>query len=226
MSDIIPFDLQRLLWGDAPPLFLAEILLRIAIIWPWTLLLLRWIGGRSIAQLSLTEFLLVIALGSAVGDSLFQAELPITHAMFVIFVVVMIDKLVDYLIRRWRVAKRLLDGQPIRIVAEGRILCDGTKAKKISALEVMELLRLRGVENLGAVELALIEPSGQISILPARPPRDGLQIMPPPELLIPQHGPGPYVCGHCGAPWALDPQCGDCGCGQSVTAAPALEWRG
>lgn len=68
---VVAFDLGRMLLGDDPPLFLAEILVRTLIIYGWTLLLLRWVGGRSIAQLSIIEFLLVIALGSAVGDALF-----------------------------------------------------------------------------------------------------------------------------------------------------------
>ncbi|MFC6496274.1 hypothetical protein ACFP8Z_01285 [Gemmobacter lanyuensis] len=45
METVVPFDLQRMVLGDQPPLFLAEILFRIAVIWPWTMLLLRWIGG-------------------------------------------------------------------------------------------------------------------------------------------------------------------------------------
>ena len=43
--------------------------------------MLRWIGSRTIAQLSTVEFLLVIALGSAVGDSMFYAEVPLLHAL-------------------------------------------------------------------------------------------------------------------------------------------------
>ena len=65
MDQITAFDWQRIFVGDEPPLFLLEIVFRIAVIWPWTMILLRWIGGRSISQLSLVEFLLVIALGSA-----------------------------------------------------------------------------------------------------------------------------------------------------------------
>ena len=51
--------------GDAPALFYAEILVRTVIIYGYTLLLIRWIGGRSVAQLSMVDTLLVIALGSA-----------------------------------------------------------------------------------------------------------------------------------------------------------------
>ena len=72
MNDpVTAFDFGRMLFGDEPPLFLLEIAFRTVVIYVYTLVLIRWIGSRSIAQLSLVEFLLVIALGSAVGDAMF-----------------------------------------------------------------------------------------------------------------------------------------------------------
>lgn len=80
MDAITPFDWFRLFLGEDPPLFYLEIVFRILVIWIWTMVLLRWIGGRSISQLSVVEFLLVIALGSAVGDAMFYPEVPLAHA--------------------------------------------------------------------------------------------------------------------------------------------------
>ena len=49
---ITPFDLQRMFLGDYSWLFYAEVAVRIVIIYGWTLLLIRWIGGRGVAQLA------------------------------------------------------------------------------------------------------------------------------------------------------------------------------
>lgn len=221
MDPAIPFDWQRMLIGEDHPLFLLEIILRIAIIWPWTMLLLRWIGGRSISQLSLVEFLLVIALGSAVGDSLFYPEVPLLHAMLVIFTVIAIDKLVDQAIRRIRGAKRLIDGQPLEVLHDGVIRTAAMGTRQIGSLELMELLRLRGVENLGSVRRAYLEPSGQLSVFAADPPLPGLEIMPPVEHITregPQHGPG--CCIHCGK---IDQELKVCpNCGGSGWTRPVL----
>lgn len=179
METVVPFDLQRMILGDQPPLFLAEILFRIAVIWPWTMLLLRWIGGRSISQLSLVEFLLVIALGSAVGDSLFYPDVPLVHAMLVIFVIIAIDKLVDQAIRLFRPAKGIFDGQPVEVLRDGVIHMSARGTRQIGNLELMELLRLKGVENLGSVRCAYMETSGALSVFAADPPRPGLRIVPP-----------------------------------------------
>ena len=62
----VPFDLQRMFFGDYPPLFYAEVAFRVVVIYGYTLVLIRWIGGRGVAQLSMVELLLVIALGALV----------------------------------------------------------------------------------------------------------------------------------------------------------------
>ena len=81
---VTPFDLQRMFLGEQPLLFYAEILVRTLIIYAYTLVMIRWIGGRGVAQLSMVEFVLVIALGSAVGDAMFYPDVPLLAAMLVI----------------------------------------------------------------------------------------------------------------------------------------------
>ncbi|MCV2448526.1 hypothetical protein [Paracoccus sp. DMF] len=63
-------EMQRILMGEQDMRFALEVLFRTTIVYFYTLMLMRWLGGRTVAQLSVVEFLLVIAIGSAVGDSL------------------------------------------------------------------------------------------------------------------------------------------------------------
>lgn len=182
MDQTVPFDLERMLWGSEPILFYLEIAFRTLVIWIWTVVLLRWVGGRSISQMSVVEFLLVIALGSAVGDAMFYPDVPLIHAMLVILLVVLADKAIDIAFRKWSRAKRLVDGTPTEVVREGHIRQLGLDEQGVGATEVKELLRLKGVSNLGQVELAFMEPSGSLSVFPFPSPRPGLPIVPPQEL--------------------------------------------
>lgn len=200
MEDIIPFDLQRMLVGDGPPLFLLEIVVRVSVIWLWAILLLRWIGGRSVSQMSVLEFLLVIALGSAVGDPMFQPEVPLLHAMLVILLLVCADKALDHVMRRFARVKAFVDGPPTQVVRDGQILHDGAVARNFGASELMALLRLKDVRNLGEVEQAYVEASGQLSVFRFATPRLGLRIVPPVEtrpLPLPSAN-GLACCTRCG----------------------------
>ena len=222
---VVAFDWMRMFLGDQPPLFLMEIVFRIAVIWLWTLTLLRWIGGRSVAQLSLSEFLLVIALGSAVGDSLFYPDVPLVHAMLVVLGIVCLDKLVDVVIRRWTKAKAVIDGQPHEVLRHGRILNDGLNVNKIGGFELMEMLRLKGVMNLASVSHAYIEPSGQLSAFPAQSPGLGLAIVPPPELGTAPPGDGQNCCCGCGLLRDDPGDCPACGSREQTPATQAGDWK-
>jgi len=220
---VIPFDLARMFLGDAPPLFYLEILARTLIIYIYTMGLIRWIGGRGVAQLSMVEFLLVIALGSAVGDAAFYPDVPLLHAMLVITVVVLLNKGLDWLILHYDTAKRALDGVPVAIVGEGRLLRKGMEQRNIGAAEVISSLRQSGVRNLGEVEHAFMEGDGVMSIFRFDRPRAGLPIVPPAEVRAPVALTDPAVapegracCLGCGLlaeavavlPDGLCPECG------------------
>ncbi|WP_136683278.1 DUF421 domain-containing protein [Falsirhodobacter xinxiangensis] len=209
--DVQPFDWARIAFGEEPPWFLAEILFRTGVIYIYTLVLLRWIGGRSIAQLSVVEFLLVIALGSAVGDAMFYADVPLLHAMLVITLVVFIDKAIDMAIRRWGPVKNFVDGKPTEMVRDGRMSMHGLSARGMGAYEVMEMLRRQGVRNLGEVSHAYLEATGGLSVF-RDGPGIGLPLVPPPELGPPPPAAGEQACCiNCGLldPPAPCPECGE-----------------
>ena len=184
-APVVPFDFVRMFLGDEAPLFLLEILFRTLVIYFYTLGLLRWIGGRTVAQLSMVEFLLVIALGSAVGDALFYPDVPLVHAILAITVVVLINKGLDMLILRSQRAKRMVDGTPTQAVTEGRILLATLRRDAVGPDEFLSKLRVEGVRNLGEIERAYVEPDGRISVFLRADPRPGLRIVPPHEVIQP-----------------------------------------
>jgi uncharacterized membrane protein YcaP (DUF421 family) len=171
----------RMLVGDEPPLFLLEIAVRMVIIYGYTLLLIRWIGSRSIAQLSLVEFLLVIALGSAVGDAMFYPDVPLLHCIALITVVVLLDKALSYAVARNARLEDAIEGKSIEVVRDGLIHCPALESMNFGHDELFEQLRLRSVEQLGEVKAAYLETNGMISVFkePDEKVRRGLSIEPP-----------------------------------------------
>lgn len=206
-QQVIPFDLIRMFIGKQPPLFYAEILVRTLIIYFYTLLMIRWIGGRGVAQLSMIDFVLVIALGSAVGDAMFYPEVPLLAAMTVITIIVAFNKLLDRMIVRFDRAKNMVDGRPIALVRDGRILLHAVDHRDLGLAEIKAMLRLAGIANLGEISAAYLEAGGGLSVFRTRDPRPGLSLLPPQHLLNPpprQDKPlamnGQTCCGNCGAP--------------------------
>lgn len=207
---IIPFDLRRMFLGEQPALFYAEILVRTLIIYAYTMVMVRWIGGRGVGQLSMVEFVLVIALGSAVGDSMFYPDVPLLVGILVITVVIAANKALDILILKSDRAKDVIDGRPVALVRDGRLLPEGLAACDLGAAEAKGMLRQAGVRNLGWVEHAFLESGGGISVFRFERPRPGLPLVPPQSVVPPRPGPavltdpalapgGRVCCAGCGA---------------------------
>ena len=220
---VVPFDLVRMFFGTDPALFYLEIVFRTCLIYLYALLLIRWVGGRGIAQMSTVEFLLVIALGSAVGDAMFYPEVPILHAMLVITAVVVINKGIDTLIFRFRRLEKVVDGQTAEVVRDGVIVIRTLRDNKLGRSEVFEGLREQGFRNLGEIRRAYLETSGRLSVFRTSEPVHGLPIEPawdcePPPKIGPGcviHGAGPVACRECGQLLAGDArktpgQCSNC----------------
>ena len=77
-------------------------------------------GGAHSGRSTLTyPILLVIALGSAVGDSMFYPDVPMIHALLVITVVVGFDKTLDSVASRSAKFSNYLTGKPACLVRNG-----------------------------------------------------------------------------------------------------------
>jgi hypothetical protein len=57
-------DWQRMLFGQSPPVFLLEVLIRTIIIYVFLLFVLRWLGKRMSGQLTILEMAVMLTLGS------------------------------------------------------------------------------------------------------------------------------------------------------------------
>lgn len=175
------FDLGRMFIGDEPLLFLLEIAFRTVFIYVYTLVLIRWIGSRSIAQLSLVEFLLVIALGSAVGDAMFYPDVPLLHCLVVITIVVLLDKALSYVVARNPRLEDVIEGKSVEVIRDGVIDCGVLERQNFGHDELFEQLRLKEIEQLGQVRAAYLETNGLLSVfrVDTQAARPGLSIDPP-----------------------------------------------
>lgn len=212
MEPIEVLDWQRMLIGDEPPFFLVEIVVRTVIVYVYALLLLRWLGSRTIGQLSTVEFLLVIALGSAVGDAMFYPDVPLVHALLVVTVVVFANKGLDVLIARFKHAERAIDGVAEEVMRDGVICKPFLTSTSMGVSELFQELRERGVEHLGQVGAAYVEADGDVTVFRAKSPRPGLPIVPPWEIEKPKEAhDGTLACMRCGAVGDHAGTCHHCG---------------
>lgn len=159
------FDLHRIFLGDHPVAFYLEIAMRSTLMFVFALLLLRLMGKRSLGQLSPFDFVIIIALGSAVGDPMFYDDVPLLEAMTVVAVVVALNHGFSKTTQSNPRIERFVESSPTVLIRRGEIDRDALRRESMSEPELFELLRLGGIENVDDVEVAILEASGHVSVL-------------------------------------------------------------
>ena len=158
-------DVYELLIGDAHGWSLAALAVRSALMFIFALLLIRLTGKRSLGQLSPFDFVIIIALGSAVGDPMLYRDVPLADAAVVVVVVVILNVLISNATQRWRRLEEFTDSTASVLIRDGTIDESQLRSENLSMVELGEALRLQGVADLADVRLAVLEPSGSVSVL-------------------------------------------------------------
>ena len=179
-SEIEVFDLRRMFLGDESLWFLAEVVFRTTFMFAYTLILVRITGKRGLGELSPFELLMVVALGSAVGDPMFYADVPLLHAMAVVTVIVLLQRCVAILVDHSEPIERFIESTSSRVAVDGVLDTETMHDEHFARDELFMLLREEGVEHLGQVKRAYLEPSGRISVwlYPNDEVRPGLPLIP------------------------------------------------
>lgn len=175
---LIPLDLARMFVGDSPALYFVEIAARTLIIYGYMFLLMRVLGRRSKSGLSILDVLVILALGSAVGDGNFYPQVPILHCLLVVTIIVGVNKGIVVAADHNPRLREMVEGKPRVVVRDGIVLTEELARTGIGLHDLLELLRLKGICNLGQIDLVILEPSCDLSVYRRNTPVPGLSILP------------------------------------------------
>ncbi len=228
------FGLRHAFVEDTPGVFFVEVVGRTVLLFLVALFLVRALGKRALGQMSPYEFVVLIAMGSALGDPMFYPNVPLLPPMTAMATIVLLQRLVSWVSERSEHLERFVEGRPREFVRDGEAVPEHLKKESIAFDELAMMLRQQGIENLAEVRLAIFESSGKLSVFPRSSPgrRWGLPL----EALVPGAGQRRYRagetadldtmyacvgCGHCrrcAAGQRLRP-CAVCACEEALQAS-------
>lgn len=195
-------DLEDLVGRNSEVIFLAEIAIRTVIMFLLILTVLRLSGRRGVRQLTVFEVAIIISLGSAAGDPMFQGEIPILYAVVVFACVMLAYKSVTWLASKSRKVTHLLEGNVLLVVEEGMFDIKHENDNDFSKMEFFSELRNLNVEHLGQVREGVLEIDGTLSVIfySDEEVRYGLPLFPSSYKKIDvNRSKGPFACMNCGA---------------------------
>jgi uncharacterized membrane protein YcaP (DUF421 family) len=174
-SSSFPFDfIENSLTADFD--VILSVILRTVVITTFVFLVIRWMHHKGTGQLSMHELLIIIGLGSAIGEPMiYIQELTLTQAFTAIIIVVALFKLIDYLTIRSKRFERFAEEDPTLLVKDGAYIEEGFRKARVTKGEFQAHMRTNGIKDISEVEESYLEITGQISFLKKKKEQEATQ---------------------------------------------------
>ncbi|GMA56277.1 uncharacterized membrane protein YcaP (DUF421 family) [Alicyclobacillus sacchari] len=133
---------------------------------------LRIMGKREIGQLSVFDLVVSVMMAELSTLPMEDRRVPIYEAAISIASLVLFQVAVAFLQIKSHRFRHLIDGEPSVLIEHGRIQDREMQRIRYSVHDLLTQLREKGVANVADVEFAILETSGQLSVIPkaeARP---------------------------------------------------------
>jgi len=141
------------------------LLLRALIFFVLTLVAIRIMGKRTIAQLSPFDLISIIIIGNAVAIPMEDEKIPFVHGLIPLVSITVINYLLQCLILKNRKIENFLQGTPSVLVENGEVIVKNLRKERVTLADLEVLLREKNVRNINQVQEATLEPNGRLSIV-------------------------------------------------------------
>lgn len=145
---------------------MIKIFFNSVIIYAILIFLMRVIGKRQLGELELSELVVTILISEAASRPLVEPETPIITVLIPIVTLLGMELLLSLVSLKSVKLRALLSGKPALLIVHGRIDQSQMKRNRITPDELQEALRAEGILDLNAVEYAVLETNGRISVIP------------------------------------------------------------
>jgi len=142
-----------------------DIVLRAAFAFAFIFFLTRIVGRRELSSLEPFDLIMLIVLGDLVQQGVTQSDYSVTGLVLAAGTIALMQVLVSYLNFRFRRLRPLLEGEPIVLVENGRVLERNLARERLTREEVLEQARQSQIGSFDQIRLAVLETSGQISFI-------------------------------------------------------------
>ena len=129
-------------------------------------LITKMLGKKQVSQLSLFDYVIGISIGNFAAEMTINLETNELNGILAVVLFGVFAYIISYLSMKSIVLRRFFMGTPTIVIEKGKILENNMKKIKLDVNELLEELRIQGYFNINEVEYAIMEVSGDMSILP------------------------------------------------------------
>lgn len=126
---------------------------------------MRLMGKRELGQMQPFELVIAIMIADLASVPMADTGIPITNGIIPILALLLIQLIISIINLKSINGRKIICGKPSILVYRGKIDENVMKKEKFTVNELQERLRQSNIFNIGDVEYAILETSGQVTVI-------------------------------------------------------------
>lgn len=163
-SEVELWDWHRILIGDAPPIYLVEVLARTIIIYVALLVTINLMGKRMGGQLTLTEMAVMVTLGALVAVPMQIYDRGLLMGLTALVVAVLFQRGFNWFGIKYSKFEKISQGEVSLLIKDGKFEEEQMKKARISQTQLISILRNEQITHISQVRRLYLEACGLFSI--------------------------------------------------------------
>jgi len=139
---------------------------RAVILFLIVMIVIRVMGKRQIGELQPYELVLAIMIAELAAVPMENREIPLLHGIIPILTLLLLQVGITFVSLKNDKLRGIITGSPSILIENGKIIESELKKLRYNLSDLLEQMRLKNFHNIADVEYAILETSGQLSIIP------------------------------------------------------------
>lgn len=149
-----------------PDLDWFEFVIRAIVVYVFLLVLLRITGKRQVGQMAPFDLVLLLVLSNAVQNSMNGGDNSITGGLILATTLVGLNWCVGWLTYRSKRFETIVEGKPVILIHNGKLYQEAMQSVQMTKHELEASLRANGCFGPEDVRFAVLENTGQLTVIP------------------------------------------------------------
>ncbi|MBR3119884.1 MAG: DUF421 domain-containing protein [Oceanobacillus sp.] len=129
------------------------------------LLVVRLLGKKELSQITPFDLVYLLVLGGLLEESIYDDLVTVWQVLYAIGLWAVLIYIIELIVRRFDRMRTVIKGEPSIIIKDGELDVKTLKKNKLESEQLRTMLRQQGIFSLQEVKYAVLEPSGQLSVL-------------------------------------------------------------
>ncbi|MFW6266287.1 MAG: DUF421 domain-containing protein [Halanaerobiales bacterium] len=145
---------------------MLNVIFRTIILYFTVIIVIRIMGKRQVGELQPFELAITIMISALAAFPMEDIGIPLIYSLIPILLMLVLQVIISEITLNVNGARVLLCGKPGIVIHQGNIVEAELRKQRLNLTDLLEQLRIKGYHSISDVEYAIMETTGELSVIP------------------------------------------------------------